>query len=627
MSMTTVPQLAQGTFPQYLAVAVLASLLASCGGGSGGTTAVEKETIAGQVFDGYIEGALVCLDLNGNGKCDQGEAQTRSDAAGKFQLTIPKDSAAPLAAEVIAGQSRDADEQGSTVDRSYRMVSPAREYSTNITPFTTLVHLSGERNFKLAEELVRNDVGLPPRFDINAGTPAVAGSLTHAVAKSIVIALKATAVTVDFSSTDALAKVVAAFPVALTALPELRIDTKNSAPIVSKEDYVDATFLLTNPAGASQPASLNGKMRGRGHSTWGQPKNPYKVVFSNDAKLAALPDVVGMKKSRYWVLLADYFDRSLLRNKLAFSLGSSSVFSDGLAWNPSGQHVEVYLNEDYVGVYLLAEDIRVDPDRLNIKKMSSSTTVNDVDGGYIVEVDWRLDCYNQGAINLQYVTGQAVPFCIDTPDEGSITQNQIAYIKGLLGDVEQDLYVRGNLTRINVESFVDWYLLSELFKNNDAVFFSSVFMWKDTDAAATPRNRLLNLGPIWDFDISAGNVNYNDNWLAEGCWVVKPSLPNWIARLFDNPAFLDMAIARWKQKRPALGTFVNSSIDTYARRLALAEQRNFTRWPILGAPLTNHYVFYTYADEVAFLKAFLDTRMAWLDRAFESPASFNAMCK
>ena len=92
-----------------------------------------------------------------------------------------------------------------------------------------------------------------------------------------------------------------------------------------------------------------------------QDKKPYKVQFTNDASYAQVPDFLGMKKNRNWALLADHLDRSLMRNKLAFSLGNSSLFSDGLKWTPSGQHVEVTLNGDYIGVYLLTEDIRIDP--------------------------------------------------------------------------------------------------------------------------------------------------------------------------------------------------------------------------------------------------------------------------
>jgi hypothetical protein len=619
-------------FARFVLIGTLCVSIASCGGngdGGGGSPVVpgEQEAIQGKVIDGYIDGALVCIDLNANGRCDGSDPRTTTDSGGVYALNVPKGSTAPLVAEVIAGQSRDSDQPGVPVDISYRMASPSPAYSTSITPFSTLVHASGERNLSLAEDLVRAELGLPPRFTITMTAPADAGSLTQAVAKSIVTALKTTAGTLDLSAANALKTIVAAFPPALNELPQLRITTKGNAPIVSKEIYVDATFSLTNPAASVQTYDLNGKIRGRGQSTWGQPKNPYKIQFTSDASYAKVPDFLGMKKNRNWALLADYFDRSLIRNKLALSLGSSSAFNDGLKWTSSGQHVEVVLNGDYVGVYLLTEDIRIASSRLNIKEMSDDPAVNDLDGGYIVEVDVRLDCYRGPDLDLQLITPQQVPFCIDTPDEEAITVNQLAYIKDLLRQVEQDLYGPNRIEKINPASFVDWYLIQELFRNNDAIFVSSDFMWKDTQAATNPLDRLLNMGPLWDFDRAAGNVNYFNNWETAGCWVSKPYQPNWISKLFDNPDFLALTISRWKQKRPAIATFLNASIDAYARRLEPAQQRNFARWPIFGVPLTNYYVFANHAEEVAFVKRFLNERMAWLDKAYASPEAFNALCK
>jgi hypothetical protein len=609
-----------------IALVVLSGILASCGGDGGG--APEEEVIQGKVIDGYVSAALVCSDRNANGRCDADESQSLSDAAGAWQLRVPKGTTAPLVAQIVAGQSRDSDQPGSAVDASYRMASPSPAYGTTITPFSTLVHLTGERNFALAEDLVRNELGLPPGFNIALSAAPGPGSLTYAVAKAIVVALKATGGTLDFSAPNALAGVVAAFPPVLTTLPQLHVTTKNGAPILSREVYVDATYALINPAVSEAVVQLNGRIRGRGHSTWGQPKNPYKVQFTNDASYANVTDFLGMKKNRNWALLADYFDRSLIRNKLALSLGSSSVFADGLKWTPSGQHVEVFLNGDYVGVYLLTEDIRIDPARLDIKKMSTNPAANDVDGGYIVEVDQRLDCFNDGIVNLQHVTPQGAPICVDTPDESAITPGQLAYIKNLLDQVEQSIFGPSRLDGIHPASFVDWYLLQELFRNIDAPFFSSVFLWKDTGAAARASDRVLNMGPLWDFYRGAGNVNELDNWKTEGCWVSKRVFAaSWLSRLFDNPDFVALTIARWKEKRPALERFVNSGIDAYARRLEAAQQRNFARWPIFGVPLTNHYVFSSHAEEVAFVRQFLNARMAWLDKAYASNEAFVALCK
>ena len=588
----------------------------------------EPQIVAGRVIDGYVEWALVCADGNRNGRCDASEPQAYTDAGGGYRLALPPGSAsAPLVAEIIAGRARDSDRPQAPIDASYRMATPAQAYGADITPFSTLVHLTGLADYALAEDLVRATLGVPPYFDVRLTAPAAAGSLRQMVAKAVVTALKTAGLTLDFAAPDALSKVVAAFPAALTDLPQLQITTKGGAPIDSKEVYVDATYVLTNPAAAVPTVTLNGKIRGRGHSTWGQPKNPYKVQFANDASYAAIPDVLGMRKQRNWALLADWFDRSLIRNKLALTLGASSLFADGLKWTPAGQHLEVSLNGDYVGVYLLTEDIRIDAARLSLKKMSANAAAGDVDGGYIVEVDSRLDCYAGDDFSMQLLTERAVPFCIDTPDEEAITPAQLAYIKKLLQDVETDLYGARTLAGINPVSFADWYLLQEFVRNNDALFISSDYMWKDSAAAAQAKDRLLNMGPLWDFDRSMGNVNYFDNWYSWGCWVSKPYIPNWIAGLLDQPDFLSLTLARWKQKRAGLETFVNAAIDIFARRLATAQQRNFDRWPIFDVPLTNYYVFANHAEEVAFVKRFLNERMGWLDHAYATPQSFAVFCK
>ena len=91
--------------------------------------------------------------------------------------------------------------------------------------------------------------------------------------------------------------------------------------------------------------------------------------------------------------------------------------------------------------------------------------------------------------------------------------------------------------------------------------------------------------------------------------------------------FVALVVARWKHKRPELERFIRTSIDTYARRLRQAQARNFQRWPILGIPLSSHYAWQTWEEEVTFLRAFLTERLAWMDRAFATPDSFAEMCK
>jgi hypothetical protein len=620
--------LAAGVLASFVGAAVTGGCGSSSDGGVSIAVPTRVETIRGKVHTGYVK-ALVCVDLNRSGRCDAGEPSAMSGADGAYELAAPVGVVVPLIAEVTAGQSL---VSGSASSVSFRLASPSAAYSTAITPLTTLLLLTAQTDSALAEDLAREVLGLPPGYEVNWTAATQPAALAQRAADELLTALKAHAMQAGgteagLTSPGALAQVVAAFPPALANLPQLRIKTKDGAPIVSKEIYVDATYVLSNPLAAVHDVTLKGKIRGRGHSTWGLPKNPYKVQFSNDAAYAAIGDVLGMKKQRNWALLADYFDRSLMRNKLALTLGASSAFREGLKWTPAGQHVEVFLNEDYVGVYLLTEDIRLDAARLPLHKMNSDPTAGDVEGGYIVEADARLDCYKGADLNLQLVTPRGVQICIDTPDEEAITPAQLAYIKNLLTNAEADIYGARSLDAIDLLSFADWYLLQELFRNVDSMFYTSVFMWKDSSTALDPRDRRLNLGPLWDFDRSAGNANYNDAWQVEGCWVAKAYRPNWLAALLDDPRFLALTLSRWQQKRPAIAAYIDASVSIQAQRLEAAQQRNFERWPIFGVTLTNYYQFANYAEETAFLRNYLKARMTWLDQAYASPDAFQAMCK
>ncbi|MFN9745400.1 MAG: CotH kinase family protein [Betaproteobacteria bacterium] len=585
----------------------------------------ERVAIEGLVIDDTPVAVRVCLDWNLNGRCDGTDPQALTDSNGRYRLEIPPGTTKPLLAEIEAGRSRDA--AGATATAWYRLASPAPGYTTVLTPLTTMVQLVGLRDLPLAEDLARAELGLPPRHPLKLDTAPAPGTTTHAVMIATALALQAAGDAVNLQSPTGLAAVAAEFPPALRELPQLRIVTQGGAPITSKEVYVDATFTLTRLARPGVADVVNGRIRGRGNSTWGLPKNPYKVQFSNDASYARLADVLGMAKNRNWALLADWYDRSLMRNLLVYSLGNSSAFADGLKWTPSGQHLEVWLNDDYVGVYLLTEDIRIDPARLPLHKMSTNPAAADIDGGYIAEVDARLDCYKGDDLNLQVVTPAGVPICIDTPDESAITPRQLAYIKDELLRVEADLYGARRLDGIHAPSFVDWYLVQELLRNADAAFYSSDFLWKDGSSAADPSDRLLHMGPLWDFDLSAGNVATNDNWQTDGCWVSKPYEPNWYVELFRSPDFLALTMSRWQGKRARIAGFIDGAIGAYSRRLQAAQARNFGRWPIEMEPRVSHYRFQSHAEEVDFLRQFLLSRVQWLDLAFQSSVSFDALCR
>ena len=162
---------------------------------------------------------------------------------------------------------------------------------------------------------------------------------------------------------------------------------------------------------------------------------------------------------------------------------------------------------------------------------------------------------------------------------------------------------------LDQDSFIGWYLVNELFKNNDAAFWSSCWLYKD-------RNDKLFMGPVWDFDLGAGNINYNGNDDPTGWWLRSNPLTytQWTKRLFDDPAFAAAVASRWKQLKKTQFDTLSAYIDENAAALDQSQQNNFQRWPILGQYVPpNAEVAGSYQGEVDYLKSWLTKRIAWMD--------------
>jgi hypothetical protein len=200
------------------------------------------------------------------------------------------------------------------------------------------------------------------------------------------------------------------------------------------------------------------QIRGRGNSTWGMPKKPYRV------KLTDKQSLLGMPSSKDWVLLANYSDKSLLRNALAMELGTRM----GMPWTPRSGFVELYLNERYDGVYLLSENIKVSKDRVNIDQLAAGDVSADkITGGYLLEVDFRQDGHTM------FSSIDQLPIVFQDPEDP--VQAQEDYINGYINQFETALHssgfadpTTGYAAYIDVDSFVRWFLVNELFRNVDA---------------------------------------------------------------------------------------------------------------------------------------------------------------
>ncbi len=159
----------------------------------------------------------------------------------------------------------------------------------------------------------------------------------------------------------------------------------------------------------------------------------------------------------------------------------------------------------------------------------------------------------------------------------------------------------------DVASLIDWYLVNEIFKNQDARDFASIYLYKDAGGK-------LKFGPLWDFDIGAGNINFSDAQYPEGWWVANGQ---WISRMKQiDPSFETRVRARWDQLKASQIDTIVSYVDENAQALQAngAAKRNFDKWPVLGKKLwPNPVVTGSYQGEVAYLKDWLTRRIAWLD--------------
>ncbi|MDR2802136.1 MAG: CotH kinase family protein [Prevotellaceae bacterium] len=372
-----------------------------------------------------------------------------------------------------------------------------------------------------------------------------------------------------------------------TGLPIVFINTKNSAKIESKDDYVDATIrIVESTPGSGGNFSGEMKIKGRGNSTWSLPKKPYKMKFDKKTSL------LGEPKDKEWVLLANYTDKTNLRNETAFFMGRLSL----LEWTPRTHFVEVFLNEVYDGTYQLCEQIKIAEDRVNV-----------TDDGYLLEVD-QLSRLEAGDV---YFQTSRLLFNIKEPDveDGS---ERYHWIKDYVTNVEDLLYAEnfdpgtGYAQYVDIPSFVDWYLVNEITKNNDALMFSSCYL-------NIAPNGKLKMGPLWDFDIGLGNVNYSGNEDPTGLWIARAA---WFQQLLQDPAFVAQVKTRFAYFKSKENDIL-SNINSGAAYLKYSVIENNSRWQTLYVSTWPNYAIWgAYENEVQYMKNWLSTRFDWLEQAF-----------
>lgn len=387
-----------------------------------------------------------------------------------------------------------------------------------------------------------------------------------------------------------------------SGIPYVKINTKSGFLKPLKMLWQDASIeVVGNYCGKEDLTMDDIKIKGRGNSSWTMPKKSYSLKFDSKSK------VLGMKKSKRWVLIANYADKSLLRNYYASYLGNEIYKAE---WSPSFKSVHLIIDGSYQGVYLLGEQIKIDGNRIDIDDISE-TEIDE--GGFIFEINGRMDEL------FNFRTEKGVCISLKDPDEvGTDIQQKV---KDVIQTAENALYSEnftdadnGWRKYFDEDSVIDWYIINEFTKNADSANFTSIYFYYN------PSDRLLHMGPIWDFDISCGNINYNGCDSYEGLYVKENSV--WIKQMFNDPAFVTKVNARWNDKKSDLQNSITGIIQNEADSLSAAADLNFMKWLILGKYVWPNASGYksrkTYQSEIDYLKNWLSHRYDSMDGALNS---------
>ncbi len=395
------------------------------------------------------------------------------------------------------------------------------------------------------------------------------------------VMLLALATTAIFSSCGDDGYILSSDEVPLTNLPRVSLSTANNEEITRKITYAD--ILVENAEGTTLfagPVTVNG----RGNTTWWEnPKKSYEFFLDDKRPLLSMGEGVS------WVLLANYNDATLIRNDVAMFMGREMGHLD---YTPDSRFVDLILNGRYWGVYQMLEPVEVSENRVDVG--------ND---GFLIEIDGKAR-YDDPIFYTTRLAG--APFNIKYPETMEGDENY-AFIKDFVQKAEDALHSpdfldeeRGYRKYIDVDSFVEWYLVNEISKNIDAAFYTSCFF-------SLVRGGKLKMGPLWDFDSAFANNKSGGRINDPKHAYFKDK--GWFARLFEDPAFVAKVKSRFNEYY-SNRQMIYDRIDQDAMLLSSRMVWDNKVWGRLcDSSSSENSVLSEHAERIQLLKGWIEERM------------------
>ncbi len=412
-------------------------------------------------------------------------------------------------------------------------------------------------------------------------------------------------------------------------LPIVTINTRGA--IIQNDPKITADFTVTNNGSGKRnkrtdiPNEYNGKIgiEYRGQSSQGQQMRSFDIELRDAAGLELPTPLLGMPTESDWVLYAPYMDKTMIRNYLAYTLAREMG-----RWASRVRYVELILNDEYQGIYLLAEKIKRDSSRVNISKLLPTDNSGiELTGGYIFSLDkgangWFSSYPTPGGTNLT-----PRQFSYVYPKIADITPQQKNYIKQTVDEFESALNgpnfqdpSLGVRKHADLNSFIDFMIINELSRNVDGYRLSSYFHKNKnlTDGR-------IKAGPVWDFDLAFKNADYCDGSLTSG-WAYKFNyvcpgdgaglIPFWWDRLMLDTAFVSSLRCRWLDLRKTVLSEqnINRLIDSADAVTTEARSRHFAKWNLSGLQWwRGANPIRSYEEERDDMKLWIKQRAEWID--------------
>ena len=412
-----------------------------------------------------------------------------------------------------------------------------------------------------------------------------------------------------------------------TNIPLIMISTNNQLIVDEPKINVDFKVIDNFPNSLNYPTDSGNIYSGiagieiRGSYSATLPQKPYGIETRDNQGNNNNVSLFGMPQENDWILIANYNDKTFLRNVLAFDL-----FEKMGHYAPRTKLCEVVVNDIYNGIYVFTEKIKRDNGRVDIAKLDLDDNFGDsLTGGYIFRVDyWDQNNSWISNYNNPNFPNDAVRYVYNYPDYDEITVQQKNYIQNLVGDFEDALWsndfedpILGYRPYINTRSFIDYFIVNEFARNVDG-FKKSRNFYKDKSS----KDSLIYAGPVWDFDWaykdhSSSMIN-GSGWRHDysGPTDVKP--PGWYIRLLQDTTFANELNCRYFNLRNTIldTTNIFSFIDSLSSMVSEPQNRHYTRWPILGINVGTPEVGNqptSYSGEIIKFKTWINERLLWLD--------------